>query len=73
MRLHLRKIAAEQISLSLEKTDYPSPDWQESEILDAASEDFSEVAAGRLVVIASELLAQVRKADPAYGLAKVER
>lgn len=71
MRLHLRKQAAQQIELSRSQAHFASTDYFEQEILDAASEDESAVACGRLVVLSAELLEQVRRADPAYGLRRV--
>lgn len=68
MRLYLRKVAQAQITTSRDTPYLPSLDWLEEQLLEAASEDQAEVACGRLVVIASQLLEAARRADPAYGL-----
>jgi hypothetical protein len=68
MRLHLRKQAQECIDFTRTTAEFSCTDFYEREILDAASEDVADVGLGRMTVLAAELLEQVRRADPAYGL-----
>lgn len=69
MRLHLRKQAAMQIKLSQDKVGgFPPDSFYEAEIIDAAGENDPATGLGRMVVVAADLLEQVRKADPSYGL-----
>lgn len=68
MRLHLRKAAEAQVRMAKDTPEFPSLDWHEQQLLEAASEDQAEVGLGRIVVIAANLLEAARRADPAYGL-----
>jgi hypothetical protein len=71
MRLHLRKQAEMQVRLSQDKVgDFPMPEWYETELVDAAAEDDATIGLGRMTVVASDLLEQVRRADPAYELTR---
>jgi len=68
MRLHLRKAAEAQVKMAKDTPAFPSLDWHEQEVLEAASEDQAEVGLGRMVVIVANLLEIARRSDPAYGL-----
>lgn len=51
---------------------FPPLGWYEDQILEAAADDDPAKGLGRMTVLAADLLEQVRRADPAYGLSRVD-
>lgn len=72
MNLHLRKMAQSQIDLSKSKRDFSTPDKYEEWILECFDNDNANESLGALTVLCADLLEQVRRADPAYGLVAVD-
>ena len=71
MSLHLRKMMQDQIELAQSKRDFSTPDKYEEWVLDAMTETDPNEALGSLTVICADLLEQVRRSDPAYGLTAI--